>query len=63
MVARRFDEGFKNYLTKEERNKAVEAVKNVSYRFLKFSLIIYRAMKRNLFGMLKLEELNASIEF
>lgn len=30
VVARRFDEGFKNALTKEEREKAIEAVKNVS---------------------------------
>jgi hypothetical protein len=31
VVARRFDVGFKNSLTKEEREKAIEAVKNVSY--------------------------------
>jgi hypothetical protein len=36
VVARRFDEGLKNHLTKEEKNKAIESVKNVSYRFSKF---------------------------
>jgi hypothetical protein len=35
VVARRFDNGFKNYLTKDEREKAIDAVKNVSY-FLSF---------------------------
>jgi hypothetical protein len=30
VVARRFDEGFKNSLTKEERERAIEAVQNVS---------------------------------
>ena len=30
VVARRFDEGLKNYLTKEEREKAYEAIQNVS---------------------------------
>jgi hypothetical protein len=31
VVARRFDEGYKNSLTKSERSRAIEAVKNVSY--------------------------------
>jgi len=30
VVARRFDNGFKNYLTDEERQKAFEALNNVS---------------------------------
>ena len=30
VVARRFDKGYKNYLTKEEKAKAIEAVQNVS---------------------------------
>jgi len=30
VVARRFDEGLKNFLTKEEREKAFEAIRNVS---------------------------------
>ena len=30
VVARRFDQGFKNYLTPEEKATAIEAVKNVS---------------------------------
>ena len=30
VVARRFDEGFKNYLTPEEKQKAIDAVKSVS---------------------------------
>lgn len=30
VIGRRFDEGLKNYLTPEERQKAIEAVKNVS---------------------------------
>ena len=34
VVARRFDQGFKNYLTEDERAKAFEALKNVS-AFLK----------------------------
>lgn len=28
VVARRFDEGFKNYLTVDERQRAIDAVKN-----------------------------------
>ena len=31
VIGRRFDEGLKNYLTGDERKKAIEAVKNVSY--------------------------------
>lgn len=34
MVARRFDEGYKNALTKEERERAIDAVKNVSQLFV-----------------------------
>ena len=33
VVARRFDEGFKNSLSKQEREAAIEAVKNVSYSY------------------------------
>ena len=29
-VARRFDNGYKNYLTSEEKNKAKQAIKDVS---------------------------------
>jgi hypothetical protein len=30
VVARRFDEGFKNFLVKKEKDKAIQAVKDVS---------------------------------
>ena len=43
VVARRFDEGTKNALTKEERAKAIEAVKNVSkLKITQFSIGIRR---------------------
>lgn len=38
VVARGFDEGFKNYLTPEERNRAIEAVKSVSSTFSYYNL-------------------------
>lgn len=31
VVARRFDKGFKNYLTVDERQQAIDAVKSVSF--------------------------------
>lgn len=33
VVARRFDDGFKNYLTVDERQRAIDAVKTVSFNF------------------------------
>jgi hypothetical protein len=60
VVARRFDEGFKNSLTKEEREKAIQAVKNVSYTLHFYPF--FRDMKKNLCGTLKLQELNGSTE-
>ena len=61
VVARRFDEGFKNALTKEEREKAIEAVKNVSK--LKITQFFNRDMKTSLSGTLRLQEHSANSEF
>ena len=61
VVARRFDEGFKNYLTKEERDKAIEAVKNVSYFCLK-SIQLFRVTRTNLYGTSKQVALRGSTE-
>jgi hypothetical protein len=62
VVARRFDEGFKNYLTPNERSKAIDAVKNVSTTFHFIIFVIYRAMKKNSYGTLKPQEHRDSSE-
>ena len=60
VVARRFDQGFKNALTKEEREQAIEAVKNVSK--LKITQFFYRDSRRSSYGTSKLQEHSASTE-
>ena len=42
VVARRFDEGFKNYLTPDERQKAIDAVKDVSNIFQFIISVIFQ---------------------
>lgn len=60
VIGRRFDEGLKNYLTPEERKKAIEAVKNVSSNFNFITPFLFRVTKTNLFGTLKPRGLSVS---
>ena len=59
MVARRFDKGNKNYLTKDERESVFKALAEVSF----FLTDVCRVMKTNSFGTSKLLALCASIDF
>jgi hypothetical protein len=64
VVARRFDEGFKNYLTPAERTQAIEAVKNVSSIFsYNNHRFLHRAMKKNSSGTSRPLALKDSTEF
>jgi len=52
VIARRFDNGSKNYLTKEEREEAYEALRNVSFAGL--LIYFYRVTKKISCGIVKL---------
>jgi hypothetical protein len=51
VIARRFDNGCKNYLTKEEREEAFEALRNVSW--IVIYLHFYRDTKKTSSGTVK----------
>ena len=53
VVARKFDKGFKNYLTTEERAEAFEALKKVSI-FQILLIVLNRALKIATLGMSRL---------